>query len=157
MVGKPVSILVVCMGNICRSPTAEAVFRAKAEQLGIKVDIDSAGTIAYHQGESPDPRAQAAGKARGYSFKGIRSRQIQKQDFVDFDYIFAADEQNKRDLLHDCPAEFQHKISLLLSHIASDYHEIPDPYYGGDKGFDLVLDLLELSAEAILRKVCECH
>ncbi|HBC3857353.1 TPA: low molecular weight phosphotyrosine protein phosphatase [Vibrio parahaemolyticus] len=146
-------ILVVCMGNICRSPTGEAVLRAKAEELGVDVDIDSAGTIGYHTGNTPDTRAMAAGKQRGYSFKGMRARQVSVQDFEDFDLVLAADKANLADLLDICPAEHRHKVSLFLSHSNSSYDEIPDPYYGGDDGFELVLDLIEEASVAVLHKL----
>ncbi|EGQ7684696.1 TPA: low molecular weight phosphotyrosine protein phosphatase [Vibrio parahaemolyticus] len=146
-------ILVVCMGNICRSPTGEAVLRAKAEELGVDVDIDSAGTIGYHTGNTPDSRAMAAGKQRGYSFKGMRARQVSVQDFEDFDLVLAADKANLADLLDICPAEHRHKVSLFLSHSNSSYDEIPDPYYGRDDGFELVLDLIEEASVAVLQKL----
>ncbi|EHR6473883.1 low molecular weight protein-tyrosine-phosphatase [Vibrio parahaemolyticus] len=146
-------ILVVCMGNICRSPTGEAVLRAKAKELGVDVDIDSAGTIGYHTGNTPDSRAMAAGKQRGYSFKGMRARQVSVQDFEDFDLVLAADKANLADLLDICPAEHRHKVSLFLSHSNSSYDEIPDPYYGGDEGFELVLDLIEEASVAVLQKL----
>ncbi|KOF50680.1 protein tyrosine phosphatase [Vibrio parahaemolyticus] len=146
-------ILVVCMGNICRSPTGEAVLRAKAKELGVDVDIDSAGTIGYHTGNTPDSRAMAAGKQRGYSFKGKRARQVSVQDFEDFDLVLAADKANLADLLDICPAEHRHKVSLFLSHSNSSYDEIPDPYYGGDDGFELVLDLIEEASVAVLQKL----
>ncbi|ELB1482928.1 low molecular weight phosphotyrosine protein phosphatase [Vibrio parahaemolyticus] len=146
-------ILVVCMGNICRSPTGEAVLRAKAEELGVDVDIDSAGTIGYHTGNTPDSRAMAAGKQRGYSFKGMRARQVSVQDFEDFDLVLAADKANLADLLDICPAEHRHKVSLFLSHSNSSYDEIPDPYYGGDDRFELVLDLIEEASVAVLQKL----
>ncbi|ELZ7199164.1 low molecular weight phosphotyrosine protein phosphatase [Vibrio parahaemolyticus] len=146
-------ILVVCMGNICRSPTGEAVLRAKAKELGVDVDIDSAGTIGYHTGNTPDSRAMAAGKQRGYSFKGMRARQVSVQDFEDFDLVLAADKANLADLLDICPAEHRHKVSLFLSHSNSSYDETPDPYYGGDDGFELVLDLIEEASVAVLQKL----
>nr|WP_319535079.1 low molecular weight protein-tyrosine-phosphatase [uncultured Vibrio sp.] len=146
-------ILVVCMGNICRSPTGEAVLRAKANELGVAAEIDSAGTIGYHTGNSPDQRAMLAGKQRGYSFRGMRARRVQSDDFEYFDIILAADKANFADLLDICPAVHHHKISLFLSHSDSSYDEIPDPYYGGEGGFELVLDLIEEAAEVILNKV----
>ncbi|EGA65758.1 low molecular weight protein-tyrosine-phosphatase [Vibrio brasiliensis] len=145
------SILVVCMGNICRSPTGEAILRAKAAQLGIDVNLDSAGTIGYHQGNPPDSRAKAAGEKRGYSFKGIRSRKIVSSDFEQFDLILAADRDNLADLVAQCPDHLRDKVQLFLSYSDSDYDEIPDPYYGGDSGFELVLDLIEEASEKILR------
>lgn len=98
MIEKNTAILIVCMGNICRSPTAEAVLKAKAEEMGKSVFIDSAGTLAYHQGEQPDRRARAAGEKRGYSFSGMRARKVTSQDFADFDIILAADKDNLLDL-----------------------------------------------------------
>lgn len=147
-----VSILIVCMGNICRSPTGEAVLRAKALELGVDVDIDSAGTIGYHQGNPPDHRAREAGERRGYSFSGIQARQVEENDFVNFDLILAADKDNLSDLLQRSPTPYRHKISLLLSHGDSEYEEVPDPYYGGEQGFELVLDLIEEAAVSILTK-----
>ncbi|MGL6259166.1 low molecular weight protein-tyrosine-phosphatase [Vibrio sp. WXL103] len=147
------NILVVCMGNICRSPTGEAVLRAKANQHGIDIEVDSAGTIDYHQGSGPDHRAKLAGEQRGYSFKGIRSRPVIESDFEHFDLILAADKDNLRDLMRRCPVEYQYKLRLFLSFGDSDYQEIPDPYYGGEQGFELVLDLIEQASEAILEQV----
>ncbi len=146
-------ILVICMGNICRSPTGEAVLRAKAQELGVMVEVDSAGTIGYHVGSTPDSRAKSAGERRGYSFKGIRTRKVKIKDFANFDMVLAADRANLADLLDICPSEHSHKISLFLSHGDSDYEEIPDPYYGGEDGFELVLDLIEGASEAILQKL----
>ena len=146
-------LLVVCMGNICRSPTGEAVLRAKAKELGISVEVDSAGTIGCHAGNPPDARSMQAGKQRGYSFKGMRSRKVTIGDFDEFDMVLAADKANLADLLDICPTEHRHKVSLFLSHGDSDYDEIPDPYYGGDAGFELVLDLIEDASEVILKKL----
>lgn len=143
-------ILVVCLGNICRSPTAEAVLRAMAKKMDIKVEIDSAGTINNHQGNLPDKRSMAAGQARGYSFEGIRSRPITVSDFEAFDLILAADNSNVADLNAICPIHLQHKISLFLSYAQAKTDQIPDPYYGGDEGFELVLDLLEDASVQLL-------
>lgn len=146
-------ILVVCMGNICRSPTGEAVLKATAARMNIDVEIDSAGTIDYHEGDRPDCRARDAGEKRGYSFSGIRARQITEEDFIYYDHILAADRDNLEQLLAICPLEFTHKLSLFLSHSNLEYDEIPDPYYGGDNGFELVLDLFEEASEELLRKL----
>ncbi len=143
-------VLVVCLGNICRSPTAEAVLRATAKGMSINLEIDSAGTINNHQGKSPDKRAMAAGEARGYSFKGITSRPVTVADFDYFDYILAADNSNVDDLKLICPAHLHYKISLFLSFAMADTHQIPDPYYGGEEGFELVLDLLEDASTQLL-------
>ena len=146
-------ILVVCMGNICRSPTGEAVLRKKAQQLNIDVLVDSAGTIGSHQGNPPDSRSKAAGEKRGYSFKGISSRKVVANDFEEFDLILAADRANLTDLMSQCPAHLQYKLALFLSFGDSQYQEVPDPYYGEGDGFELVLDLIEESSEAILRSI----
>ncbi|MEI8608057.1 low molecular weight phosphotyrosine protein phosphatase [Enterovibrio sp. Hal110] len=143
-------ILVVCMGNICRSPTGEAILRAKAAERGIDVEIDSAGTIGYHTGSKPDPRSQQAGEARGYSFAGIRSRQVAVEDFETFDLVLAADKANLADLIDICPPEYRHKVSLFLSHGDVALNEIPDPYFGGSLGFERVLDLIEEASDSIL-------
>ncbi|WP_337247070.1 low molecular weight protein-tyrosine-phosphatase [Photobacterium halotolerans] len=144
------SVLLVCMGNICRSPTAEAVLRAKAVKAGVEVEIDSAGTIGYHEGKRPDRRSRAAGEARGYSFEGIRARQISGGDFDKFDLILVADRQNLSDLTAICPAEHLSKLSLLLNFADADEDEVPDPYYGGEEGFERVLDLIEAAADRIV-------
>lgn len=148
-------VLVICLGNICRSPTAEAVLRACAKKMQIDIEIDSAGTIDHHQGQQPDPRAMAAGQARGYSFAGITSRPVCAQDFEYFDLILAADNSNVRDLKALCPPHLQHKIALFLSYVQAQTDQIPDPYYGGDKGFELVLDLLEEAASGLLTGLSE--
>ncbi|KPL94227.1 low molecular weight protein-tyrosine-phosphatase [Vibrio splendidus] len=146
-------ILVVCMGNICRSPTGEAVLRKKAQQMDIDVVVDSAGTIGFHQGNPPDSRSKSAGEKRGYSFKGITSRKVVDNDFEEFDLILAADRANLDDLTNQCPAHLQYKLALFLSFGELQYQEIPDPYYGEGNGFELVLDLIEESSEAILRSM----
>ncbi|MFS1935227.1 low molecular weight protein-tyrosine-phosphatase [Vibrio splendidus] len=146
-------ILVVCMGNICRSPTGEAVLRKKAQQMDIDVTVDSAGTIGFHQGNPPDSRSKSAGENRGYSFKGVTSRKVVMNDFDEFDLILAADKANLDDLTNQCPAHLQYKLALFLSFGESQYQEILDPYYGEGNGFELVLDLIEESSEAILRSM----
>jgi len=150
-------ILIVCLGNICRSTTAQAVLMAKAKQHDMPLEVDSAGTINYHQGKGPDQRAQVAGEKRGYDFTGFTSRPINASDFVYFDYILAADEQNKADLLAHCPAQYQHKIHLFLSFSDLPETEIPDPYYGGKEGFEHVLDLLERASEQLLAQIGVHH
>jgi protein-tyrosine phosphatase len=128
-------ILFVCMGNICRSPTAEAVMRALLDERGIDIDVDSAGTGAWHAGSAPDRRATAAAAARGYRLSG-RARQVRRADFDDFDVIVAMDADNLRDLAELAPRAAVSKLRLLPS------GEVPDPYYGGPDGFDLVLDIV---------------
>ncbi len=150
--GKP-AVLFVCLGNICRSPTAEAVFRAKAHQRGLTLEIDSAGTAGYHTGSPPDKRSKAAGESRGYSFKGLKCRRVDRLDFEKFDYVLAMDNENLADLLRICPQEYQHRVQLMLSYGESEFDEVPDPYYGGQKGFELVLDLIEQASDALLDKI----
>ncbi|MCW3172418.1 low molecular weight protein-tyrosine-phosphatase [Shewanella subflava] len=148
------SVLFVCMGNICRSPTAEAVFKQKAQQYKLDIFIDSAGTIAYHQGNAPDPRSVKAGEARGLSFAGFSARQVVDADFSTFDLILAADYSNLNDLTARCPAEHQHKLKMILAFGNTGTEEVPDPYYGGERGFETVIDLLENSLTALAQK---CH
>lgn len=133
------------MGNICRSPTAEGVFRRVVEQAGLSggIRIDSAGTHAYHVGEPADRRARAAAERRGYSLADIRARRICAEDFERFDYILAMDRDNLAALMGQSAPEQRGKIHLLLEFSASGPAEVPDPYYGGASGFERVLDLVE--------------
>ncbi|MGO4999847.1 low molecular weight protein-tyrosine-phosphatase [Oceanisphaera sp. W20_SRM_FM3] len=147
-------VLAVCLGNICRSPTAEAVLRQRAQRAGVALTVDSAGTYGGHAGATPDARSRAAGERRGYDFSGIHSRQVKASDFVAFDLILAADRSNLVDLQALCPAEHQYKIKLLLSFnndaTQDAKQEIPDPYYGGEQGFEQVLDLIESACDGLL-------
>lgn len=147
------TILFVCMGNICRSPTAEAVMRQKIKQANMPLTLDSAGTIGYHQGAAPDPRAMAAGMRRGLSFEGMAARKVVMDDFERFDLILAADKQNLADLKAICPVQFQNKLQLVLAFTEEGIEEVPDPYYGGEQGFEYVLDLLESSCEQLLLQI----
>lgn len=146
-------ILVVCMGNICRSPTGEAVLKLKAQELGVDITVESAGTIDYHQGHAPDKRARLAGENRGYNFDGMKARAVVESDFERFDMILAADRANLSDLKQRCPSQYLDRLSLFLSHGNSSIEEIPDPYYGGDRGFEVVLDLIEEASEQILSDI----
>lgn len=148
------SVLFVCMGNICRSPTAEAVFRKKTKELGISVKIDSAGTVGAHVKEKPDHRAQKVGVAQGYSFDGIKARKVTVNDFDDFDLILAMDQHNVDELIKVAPANQAHKIELFLDY--AHHHEeseVPDPYYGGANGFRFVLALVEDASDGLLEKM----
>ncbi len=148
-------ILFVCLGNICRSPTAHAVLRQLAVQQGLELEVESAGTSASHKGEPPDPRSVRVGSAAGYDFSALRSRPVQDGDFAYYDLILAMDKQNLRELASRCPAPYQHKLRLMLSFHPEypRYQEVPDPYYGGSKGFELVLRLLEESCQQLLQQL----
>lgn len=147
------SVLFVCMGNICRSPTAEGVFRHHVREAGLenRILVDSAGTHAYHSGEPADRRATEAAARRGFSLEGIRARRVTDEDFHAFDYILAMDSDNLM-LLHErAPAETRGKVRLFLDFAASSHvNEVPDPYYGGAAGFERVLDLVEEASQALL-------
>jgi len=148
------SILFVCMGNICRSPSAEAVFRYKMQAKGLTLKIDSAGTLGAHAKQNPDHRAQKAGVARGYSFKGIKARKVTVQDFNDFDLILAMDHDNVEALKKIAPVAMQGKIKLMLDFAKGHEEEqVPDPYYGGARGFDYVLDLVEAASDGLLEQI----
>ncbi|WP_448568886.1 low molecular weight protein-tyrosine-phosphatase [Thalassotalea ganghwensis] len=148
------AILFVCMGNICRSPTAEAVFRHKALSHNLDLLIDSAGTIGAHAKQKPDPRAQKAGLARGYSFDKIKARKVNQEDFEKFDFILAMDEDNLANLRAICPANHQDKLELFLKY-AKNFNdtEVPDPYYGGAGGFKLVLDMVEDASDGLIARL----
>ncbi|MDY7217997.1 low molecular weight protein-tyrosine-phosphatase [Denitrificimonas sp. JX-1] len=148
-------ILFVCLGNICRSPTAEGVFRQYVEQAGLsdKVTIDSAGTADWHIGKSPDPRTQSAAAQRGYDLSGLRGRQVQAEDFHTFDLILAMDKSNFSHLQSIQPAESKAELALYLPRFGISPDEVPDPYYGGEDGFELVLDMLEQASQVLLDEV----
>ncbi len=144
-------VLFICLGNICRSPTAEAVFRARAAQAGLEVVTDSAGTSGWHIGEAPDPRAVAAGETRGYSFAGQAARKTIRADFGEFDYILAMDWKNLKTLKKQCPESFQPRLGLFMDYASNaSTREVPDPYYGGEDGFDRVLDLAEQASDGLI-------
>ena len=147
------SVLFVCLGNICRSPTAEAVFRHKAQEAGLDIEIDSAGTHGYHIGKSPDKRAQAAGIERGYSFKGLKCRRVNETDFEHFSYILAMDNSNFMNLRGMSDSQYHDKIHLFLDFAQTEEKEVPDPYYGGKRGFELVLDLIEQASDGLLAHI----
>jgi protein-tyrosine phosphatase len=148
-----VSVLFVCMGNLCRSPMAEGVFRQHVAQAGLDglIVIDSAGTHDYHIGDPPDPRAQRAAGRRGYDLSALRGRQVSPADFAEFDYVLAMDEMNLRALKRLCPTRHVHKLRLLMEFGASAaLREVPDPYYGDEQSFELVLDLAEQASQGLL-------
>ena len=146
-------VLFVCTGNICRSPTAEGVFRRFVEQAGLedRIGMDSAGTHGYHIGAPPDPRTQAAASARGYDLSGLRARRIAREDFSRFDLVLAMDRDHHAILTRFAPSGAGHKLRMLIEFARrSGVDEVPDPYYGGPDGFELVLNLVEDAAEGLL-------
>ena len=146
------NILFVCMGNICRSPTAEGVFAHFVKEAGLdgRVKIDSAGTHAYHVGEPPDRRARAAAERRGYTLEHIRARRVDARDFERFDYVIAMDRDNLAALKDNAEPEQHGKIRLFLDFASGPESEVPDPYYGGAAGFERVLDLVEEASRGLL-------
>ena len=155
-----VSVLFVCMGNICRSPTAQGVFQKLVddENLGKTIVVDSAGTHAYHAGKKPDARAISIAAKRGYKLSKIRARKIAELDFERFDYILAMDDENYSAMLEECDAQHKHKIKLFMKFSAQTKTlEVPDPYYGGLTGFETVLDLVEDASEGLLKYIKQRH
>lgn len=150
-----VRVLFVCMGNICRSPTAEGVFKHYVEKAGLQDRIfsDSAGTHDYHIGQPPDPRAQVAARGRGYELGHLRARRVGADDFVAFDLVLAMDEHNLSALKRHCARGYAHKLRLFLEFGNGSVREVPDPYYGGPQGFETVLDLIEDAAQGLLRHI----
>ena len=151
-----IKVLFVCMGNICRSPTAQGVFEKllSETQLAQRIMVDSAGTHAYHVGEAPDHRAQTSASRRGIDLSKQRARRVNVEDFHVFDYVIAMDTDNKQSLLTICPDEHHPKITLFMEH-APDYEQIsvPDPYYGGVSGFEKVLDMIEAASAGLLERI----
>ncbi len=153
-----VRVLFVCLGNICRSPTAEGVFRDLVEREGLsgEIDIDSAGTHAYHIGEPPDGRAQAEAKRRGIDISTLRGRQAQAGDFKTFDYVLAMDRSNYQNLMRICPIGTEDKLGMFLDFApALERREVPDPYYEG--GFDVVYDMIDEAAQGLLADIRTKH
>ncbi len=150
-----IKVLFVCLGNICRSPTADGVFKAFVARDGLadKIIVDSAGTAAYHVGNPPDRRSTAAAKLRGYDLSPLRARQATANDFTQFDYILAMDRENLSNLKHIKPDHYSGHLGLFLDFATGPETEVPDPYYGGDAGFEHVLDLIESAAEGLLAEI----
>ncbi len=144
-------VLFVCLGNICRSPMAETIFRDRVEKAGLThFEIDSAGTGNWHVGELADPRMRKHAGLRGYTITSI-ARAVADSDFSEFDKIIAMDDDNVKNLKRRCPDEYLHKISKMTDYARNcQYSEVPDPYYGGEKGFETVIDLLENATEGLL-------
>ncbi|MCZ6829676.1 MAG: low molecular weight phosphotyrosine protein phosphatase [Gammaproteobacteria bacterium] len=150
------SVLFVCLGNICRSPTAHGVFQelVKAADLQDRIQVDSAGTGAWHVGEAPDQRATAAARARGYDLSSLRARVVSVADFSNFDYVLAMDQQNLGNLQAMAPADYRGHLGLFLDfHSHPLLREVPDPYCGGNAGFDQVLDLVEEASRGLLKAI----
>jgi protein-tyrosine phosphatase len=152
--GAATRVLMVCMGNICRSPIAEGVLRTKLQRAGLggQVLVDSAGTHGYHTGEPPDPRSVRVAARRGYDIAPLRARPVRTQDYAGFDWLLAMDEANVRWLQEHAPASGAPRIELLLSHALrhAAVREVPDPYYGAEAGFERVLDLVEDACDGVL-------
>ena len=150
-------ILFVCMGNICRSPTAEGLLieKVNAENASLKFEIDSCGTHDYHLGHPPDTRSQEAAAQRGIDLSGLRSRKIRSSDFEYYDLILVMDNLNLLNLMRLCPDDHKYKIKLMLDYLPGhSLNEVPDPYYGGERGFEEVLDILEEAIEALYEDLC---
>jgi protein-tyrosine phosphatase len=152
---KTPAILFICMGNICPSPTAEGVFRQRAQQAGITLDIDSAASHAYHTGDAPDPRTQAHAAKRGYDLSTLRARPVTAADFEKFDHLLAMDHDNLTPLAALCPPQHRHKLGLLMQFSKKHAAKIvPDPYYGTGADFDVVLDYVEDAADGLILHLC---
>lgn len=157
---KQVNVLFVCMGNICRSPTAHGVFQKLVQEQSLQqvIGVDSAGTYAYHAGEQPDFRARAAAAKRGYCLEHLRARKIDASDFSKFDYILAMDNENMQDLLALCEEDQKSKVRLLLEFTQDPGStEVPDPYFGTPAGFEAVLDLVEEASRSLLEFIRKEH
>ena len=149
-------VLFVCLGNICRSPTADGIFRhlIAREELDQKIIVDSAGTGDWHIGKAPDSRTVNAARQRGYDLSVLRARQVTAQDFSEFDYVLAMDKSNLMNLQRMKPSSYSGHLGLFLEFGSSgDYHEVPDPYHGGKDDFELVLDLVEDAAQGLLNHI----
>ena len=155
-----VSVLFVCMGNICRSPTAQGVFRKLVEDsdLGRRIIIDSAGTHAYHVGNPPDRRAQETATRRGVDLSDLVARRVTEADFVEFDYVVAMDQDNLVALNEICPPGMSDRLHLFLDFAPHlEVNEVPDPYYGGPTGFERVFDLVEAASAGLLAHIKRHH
>ncbi|MCL5425881.1 MAG: low molecular weight phosphotyrosine protein phosphatase, partial [Gammaproteobacteria bacterium] len=146
-------VLFVCLGNICRSPTAEGVFRRALERAGMSnaVEVDSCGVGNWHVGKAPDQRAQQAAKRREIDLSGLRARQLSEQDFTEFDYVLGMDQDNLRAMRELKPADSRAHTGLFLDFAGTPGVEVPDPYYGGEEGFENVLDMIEAASNGLIQ------
>jgi protein-tyrosine phosphatase len=150
----PPSVLFVCLGNICRSPLAEAAFRAEAQRLGLRIEVDSAGTGDWHVGRPPDPRTVAVARRNGINISNLRARQVCADDFYRFDHIVALDAQNLTDLRALQPAGATARLSLLLDHVEGRTGQaVADPYYRDDAGFDIAWADAAAGAAGLARRL----
>jgi protein-tyrosine phosphatase len=155
-----IKVLFVCMGNICRSPTAQGAFEKVVKDAGLEkqIYIDSAGTHAYHVGENPDPRTQMAAKKRGLDLSKQRARKVSLNDFDEFDYILPMDQYNYSALVINALDKHLNKIQLFMAYAPEmGFKDVPDPYYGGEKGFELVLDLTIAASKGLLEEIRREH
>lgn len=155
-----IRVLFVCLGNICRSPTAQGVFEALLEREGLsgQISVDSAGTGGWHRGAAPDKRATEAAALRGIDLSRQRARKVTRDDFMNFDYILAMDSDNFDALQKLAPQDHKAKLCLFLDYAPNtSTREVPDPYYGGTQGFEHVLDLVEAAAEGLLADIRARH
>ena len=153
---NPFSVLMVCMGNICRSPTAEGVFRHAVREAGLedRIHVDSAGTHDYHVGSPPDRRSCHHAGLRGYDLSELRARQVHRTDFERFDLLLAMDWENLELLQEQCPPQYAHKLRRLMEFAPAGISEVvADPYYGGREGFEQVLDHIELASQGLLQHI----
>lgn len=160
MMTQKISVLFVCLGNICRSPTAHGIFEKLVadHDLTEKIFIDSAGTGDWHLGKSPDSRAQDFAQKRGYDISHLRARQFDVSDFESFDYILAMDQQNLMDIRAMQPVDYPGHLSLFLDFLEEGAGlEVPDPYYGGEQGFERVVDMVERTSENLLKSIQARH
>ena len=160
MSNHQIKILFVCMGNICRSPTAEGVLTNLVAQANLQtlITVDSAGTHAYHIGEAPDPRTQQAAQLRGIDLSNLKARKVIDSDFAEFDYILAMDQANLQNLQAIIPNTASARVQLFMDYAQRwQEREVPDPYYGGAQGFERVLDMVEDAAEGLLLHLRQQH
>ncbi len=155
-----IRVMFVCLGNICRSPTAHGVFQGLVIQRGLqdKIEVASSGTGDWHIGHAPDKRASLEAKRRGYDLSTLRAQQIVEDDFHNFDYLLAMDKTNLADLQAMRPPGARAKLALFLDYSPADAEqEVPDPYYGGDAGFAHVFNLVERASEGLLQEISHAH